>query len=77
MKDNPPTSYEVKEAIKCMQNDKDPGTDQLQAERSRYRWIEFTKMTEILTKDGHQDGRKGLSVPCVEKERNGLYKFYG
>ena len=48
-----PTSYEVKEMIKGMKNDKDPGADHLQAQRFRYRGIEFTNVTEIVTKEGH------------------------
>jgi hypothetical protein len=70
MKETPPTTaYEVKEVIRGMRCDKDPGTDHLQAESFKYRGNEFTKITEILTKEGHQHGRKGLSARCVGKDR--------
>jgi hypothetical protein len=54
--------------LRVIQLNKGPGTNHLQAERFRYHGVEFTIAAEIVTKEGNQDGRKGLSVRCVGKE---------
>jgi hypothetical protein len=71
------TSDYVKEVVKGVKNNESAGTDNLQAECLKYGGNEIKKKTkrrklwpncEREQKD-HQNGRKGLSVNCVGKER--------